>query len=122
MILYEHPLVCLVFFLKDFLDAFVDEVNHLTDAHQDAQSRGDNHEDCENLLLSGTGYVAVHRVGARLQGALGQTGHVVAFVDVVQDVEEASVKACLENQTDHIRPPQSPTFLPRVGVQMGAFV
>lgn len=97
--LCEIPPPTLSLFLNEFLDAFADEVNHLTDTHEDAETRGDHHEEGEDLLLSGTWYVAVHRVRARRQGALGQAGHVVTIIDVVQDVKEASVEACLEYQT-----------------------
>lgn len=99
MTLCEHPPFRLGFPLNELHDFFADEVTHLTDAHQDANSRGDHHEKGEDPLFRGTRYVAVDRVGAWLQGALGQAGHVVALVDVVQDVEEASVKARLDNQT-----------------------
>lgn len=99
MSLGEHPHVCLGFPPDDLLDPFADEVNHLADAHEDADGRGNHHEEGEDLLLGGAGYEAVYRVGARLQGALGQAGHVVTIIDVIQDVEEAGIKACLENQT-----------------------
>lgn len=86
----------------ELLDALADEVDHLADAHEDADGGGDYHEEGEDLLLAGARDEAVHRVGARSQGALGQTGHVVAVVDVVEDVEEAGVEARFENQT-HLR-------------------
>lgn len=99
MTLGELPPVRLYLPPDQFLDAFADEINHLTDAHEDADCRGDHHEEGKDPLLSGTRYVAVHCVGTWWQGALGQARHVVAFIHIVQDVEEASIKACLEDQT-----------------------
>lgn len=65
MSLSKHPSFCLVFPLNKFEDAFADEVNHFTDAHQDTEGRGDHHEQGEDLLLSGPGDEAVHCVGTR---------------------------------------------------------
>lgn len=98
MTLGEQPPLRLALPSDELMYALADEVNHLADAHQDADGRGDHHEEGEDLLLSGTGYEAVHRVGAWRQRALGQTGHVVTVVDVVQDVKETGVEACFENQ------------------------
>lgn len=83
----------------ELLDALADEVDHLADAHEDADGGGDHHEEGEDLLLAGARDEAVHRVGARRQRALGEAGHVVAVVDVVEDVEEAGVETRFENQT-----------------------
>ncbi|PWA15420.1 hypothetical protein CCH79_00008403 [Gambusia affinis] len=69
-----------------------------TELH-DADSRGDHHEEREDLFLRGPGYVAVHLVGTRWQLALDQAGHVVTVVDEMQDIEEASIEARLEDQT-----------------------
>lgn len=44
---------CLLLPLNEFTDALADEVDHLTDAHQDADGRRDHHEEGENLFLSG---------------------------------------------------------------------
>lgn len=99
MTLGEQLPLRLVLSLNEFVNALADEVDHLTDAHQDADGRRDHHEEGEDLLLSGPRYEAVHCVGAGLQGALRQAGHVVTVVDVVEDVQETSVKAGLENQT-----------------------
>lgn len=98
MTLGKQNLVLRLFLPNGLLDTREDEVNHLTDAHDNAGYRGDHHEQRKDLFLGWMGDVAVHRVRARGQGALGQAGHVVTLVDVVQNVEEASVKACLENQ------------------------
>lgn len=99
VILSEQPPLRLALPSDELMYALADEVNHLADAHQDADGWGDHHEEGEDLLLSGTRYEAVHHVGARRQGALGQTGHVVTIVDVVQDVKKTGVEACFENQT-----------------------
>lgn len=99
VILGEQLALSLAFPADELLDALADEVDHLADAHEDADGGRDHHEEGENLLLTGPRDEAVHGVGARRQRALGQAGHVVAIVDVVEDVEEASVKACFENQT-----------------------
>lgn len=98
MTLGNPILVLLLFLPNELLDTREDEVSHLTDTHHDAGNRGDHHEQCKDLFLGWMGYVAVHRVRARGQGALGQAGHIITLIDVVQDVEEASVEACLENQ------------------------
>lgn len=99
MILSKQPPIRFCLSFNEFLDAFADQVNHLADTHEDAEDRGNHHEEGENLLLCWAGDVAVHCVGAGLQGALGQARHVVAFVDMVEDIEETSVKTSLENQT-----------------------
>ena len=57
---------------EGFLDPFADEVQHLTQAHQDADGTGDHHEQGEDLLLCGTADEAVNGVGAGIQGAFGQ--------------------------------------------------
>ena len=57
---------------EGFLDAFANEVDHLTQAHQDADCAGHHHEQGEDLLLRGTADEAVNGVRARLQGTLGQ--------------------------------------------------
>lgn len=95
----EQLALGLAFPPDELLDALADEVDHLADAHEDADGRGDHHEEGEDLLLAGARDEAVHCVGARRQRALGQAGHVVAVVDVVEDVQEPSVKARFENQT-----------------------
>lgn len=97
VILGEQLALGLAFPPDELLDALADEVDHFADAHEDADSRGDHHEEGEDLLLAGARDEAVHRVGARRQRALGQAGHVVAVVDVVEDVEEPGVKARFEN-------------------------
>lgn len=97
MRLCEHLPVCLSLPSHKFLNPFEDEINHLADAHEDADGRRDHHEEGEYFLFGGTGYEAVHDVGARFEGTLGQAGHVITVIDVVQNVEEASIKACLEN-------------------------
>lgn len=56
----------------DFDDALADEVDHLEDAHEDAERAGDDHEQHEDLLLCWTTDEAVNGVGARLYRALGQ--------------------------------------------------
>lgn len=44
------------------------------------------------------------------------------MVDPIQNVEERRVKASLKDQTQQIRPPQTPSLLARVGVQVRALV
>lgn len=95
----EHPTFCLPLPPQQLLEAFEDEVDHFADAHEDTDGGGDHHEEGEDPLLCGTRDEAVHGVGTGLQGALGQAGHVVTLVDVVEDVQEAGVEACLEDQT-----------------------
>lgn len=53
MTLSEQLPLCLVLPLNEFTDALADEVDHLADAHQDADGRRDHHEEGEDLLLSG---------------------------------------------------------------------
>ena len=98
MALGEYSSLFLHLFHHAFLYAFEDEVNNLTDAHQDADNGGDHHEEGEDLLLSRARYVAVDHVGAWRQGALDDLGQVVSIIDMIQDVKEAGVKAYLENQ------------------------
>lgn len=43
----------LVFLPDEFLDALADEVDHLAEAHEDADGGGDHHEEGEDLLLAG---------------------------------------------------------------------
>lgn len=81
------------------MDAFADEIQHLAYTHEYASGRRHHHKQGEDLLLCGARYEAVHCVRTRRQGALGETRHVEALVDVVEQVDETGVKACLENQT-----------------------
>lgn len=53
MILGEQLSLRLILPHNEFADALADEVDHLTDAHQDADGRRDHHEEGEDLLLSG---------------------------------------------------------------------
>lgn len=54
-----------------FGDAFAYEINHLTDAHEDAQCAGYDHEQHEDLFLCWTADEAVNSVGAGVQRTLG---------------------------------------------------
>lgn len=90
--------LCLILPLDKFDNTFEDQVNHLTKAHEDADSRGHHHEESEDLLFSGTRYEAVYSVGTGGQGTFGESGHVIALVDMVEDVEEASIEARFEHQ------------------------
>lgn len=54
MILSKQLPLCFILPPNEFLYAFADEVNHLTDAHEDADSRRHHHEEGEDLLLRGT--------------------------------------------------------------------
>lgn len=56
---------------EQFGDALADEINHLADAHEDAQSAGNDHEQHKDLFLCWTTNEAVNCVGAWFQGALG---------------------------------------------------
>lgn len=60
----------LLIFMADpyqFGDAFADEINHLADAHEDAQGAGYNHEQHEDLFLCWTTDEAVNGVGTWFQ-------------------------------------------------------
>lgn len=72
---------CFNYFLSD-------QIAHLTRAHQDAQCRRDHHEEREDSLFCGPRDETVHRIRTRVQGALGDTGHVEAVVDVMEEVEK----------------------------------
>lgn len=120
MILSKNLPVMIDPYPENFMQSLADQVQHLTDTHEDAHSRGHHHEEGEYFLLSGSGNVAVHRVGARLEAALGQPGHIVAMIDAVEDVEEACVQAGLEDEAEQVGPPQAATLLPWVGVEVCA--
>lgn len=53
MTLKKQPPLRLVLPLNKFTDANADEVDHLTDAQQNAEGRRDHHEEGEDLLLGG---------------------------------------------------------------------
>lgn len=65
LVLVAHP--------HQLRDAFADEVEHLADAHEDAQGAGHHHEKHKDLLLSWAANEAVNSVGTRFQGAFGQS-------------------------------------------------
>lgn len=104
--------------LKEFSDALSDQINHLTDTHEDTESTGHHHEHHEDLLLCGAADEAVHSVRAGVQGTFGEPWKVVAVVYSIEDVEERYVKSSLEDEADQVRPPQAPSLLARVGVQV----
>ena len=99
-------------------NALGDEINDLANVEDDAEGRGSDHEVCEDLLLSGVADVAVHLVGAGRHLALDHPGQVEAVVDVVEDVEEGHLDACLHKQAQQIGPPQAAVLLGRVVVQL----
>lgn len=67
----QEPLV-VVADLQQFGDALADEIDHLADAHEDAERAGHDHEQHEDLLFCRATDEAVDGVGARLQRTLGQ--------------------------------------------------
>lgn len=67
MLISEHYPLVLVSDLESFDEALTDEINHLTDAHEDAQHTGGDHKQHEDLFLSRTANEAVHGVRARIQ-------------------------------------------------------
>lgn len=67
MLLGKQDLLIFVADPHHFGDALADKVNHLADAHEDAQRAGYDHEQHEDLFLCWTTDEAVHRVGTRLQ-------------------------------------------------------
>lgn len=59
LVLMAHP--------HQFRDAFANEVEHLTDTHEDAQGAGHYHEEHKDLFLRWTADEAVNSVGTRFQ-------------------------------------------------------
>lgn len=83
-------------FKKFLFAALKHQVAHLNDTHEDTQKRGGNHENSEDLLFCRTGQVAVHHIRARTEITFNQSGQVESCIDVVQDVEEASINKCFK--------------------------
>lgn len=65
LVLVAHP--------HQLRDTFADEIEHLANAHEDAQGAGHHHEKHKDLLLSRAADEAVNSVGTRFQGAFGQS-------------------------------------------------
>lgn len=100
-----------------FANFVVNQVEYLTDTHEDAHRRGDHHKDGEDFLLCRTGDVAVDSIWARRFSAFGNIWH-VEMINVVQNIEEACIEASFEQQAEYVGVPQASTLLPRVGVQV----
>lgn len=151
VLLGEQDALVLVAHRHQLGDALADEVEHLADAHEDAQGAGHHHEEHEDLLLGRAADEAVNGVGTRCQGAFGQPtreeegkglilrddltgslifmlvfpyllGQVISMIYPVQDVEKAGIKASFEDQAEQVGPPQASSLLAGVGIQVGAVV
>lgn len=83
------------------------EVDHLSQVEQHTHPGHRQHEHSEYGLLRGSGDKTVHCVGAREGVTLYQTHHLEVRVDQVEDVEKSNLEDDSEENTDHVRPPQS---------------
>lgn len=99
-----------------------DEINHFTDAHEDADHRRDHHKLHKDLLLRWPGNETIHRIRTRVQRALNKAGKVVAFIYVMKNIEKCDIYQYFDDQAQKVGPPKTPTFFPWVGIQVGALV
>lgn len=82
--------------------------DHLGHVEQNTDPRHSQHEHSEDSLLCGPRHKAVHRVGTRIRVALDQTDHLVTGVNHIKQIHERDLEDDTEQQTDDVRPPQSP--------------
>lgn len=82
------------------------EEDYLSNIQKDAESRGNEHKDCEYGLLRGTRNKTIDSVGAGIGIALNKTDHGVTGVDEVEEVHKCCLKYDSEENTNDVGPPQ----------------
>lgn len=107
---------------KQLFDALPNQIEHLTDTHEDTDSAGHHHEQHEDLFLCGPTDETVHCVRTRSQGTFGKSWKIVSMINPIEDVEERYVESSFEDETEQISPPQAASLFAWVGVQVGSVV
>lgn len=99
-------------------ELFPSNVHELHDIQRDTEDGGAAHDVEEDLLLSGSGDVAVHSVGTGALAAAEQYGHLKAVVQEVEGEQGTHLKGYLEDQADYVSAEQASINTPFVLIQL----